>query len=145
MPRNYMKKGGHGGARQGAGRKPAGDNRLIEHYRQRFAITPADYLFAIVNEVDPLTGQPLTGSNRPSASRRDRAAMALAPFVHRRQAPATIDRTEPQLDWDLTCLSDDELVTLEQLMLKVYPTQPPDPTNDIDCKPQSDRARRKRR
>ena len=79
MPRNYVKKGGHGGRRPGAGRKPAGD-RVAEDYRKRFAILPLERWLSIINGKDPASNR------KPTRQQMDAAARAAAPYVHRRLA-----------------------------------------------------------
>lgn len=119
MPRNYIKKGGHGGVRRGAGRKRA-DNRRAERYSKRFSIMPLDYMLSQLNGLNPLTGKPLTGKNRPSAKRMDRMAIAAARFIHPRVAPVRLEETEPKPECalDPTKLTDEELTFLERILAK---------------------------
>jgi len=114
MPRKYIKKGGHGGARLGAGRKPAGDG-IAQRYRERFKFLPVDYFMEMVNGKDPTTGE------TPSAKRRDAAAKNAAPYIHRRPAPVRVDGnhqpSQPSVI-DLEKLDDEELRQLEIILAK---------------------------
>lgn len=122
MSRNYLKKGGHGGRRAGAGRKPA-SNGVAERYRERYPMLPLDYLLCIAGTgVDPVTGKKAT------ARRMERAAIAAMPYVHRRLAPVAAEELKPQPKFglDLSKLSDDELVVLERIYAKSQIPIPPD-------------------
>jgi hypothetical protein len=59
----YVKKGGRGGARRGAGRKRA-DNSIAQYYADRHRVLPLDHLLTLTSGTDPLTGKPLTGKKR---------------------------------------------------------------------------------
>lgn len=122
MANDYEKKGGHGGARPGAGRKPA-DNRIAEAYRERFAILPIDYMLSVINGVNPATGEPFTDETRPDDERLDRLAIAAAPYIQRRLAPVDVkdsEDSEPRKVYgvDVRRLTTEELRWYERILMK---------------------------
>jgi hypothetical protein len=123
MPRKYVKKGGQGGPRPGAGCKRAdnyADNCVIQHYRQGYSILPLDCLLSSLSGIDPFTGEPFTNKNRPSRKQLYQLAMAALPYVHHRLAPVSFEQTrpEPQHALDYRRLTTEELKQLERIIIK---------------------------
>jgi hypothetical protein len=78
---------GHGGKREGAGRKPGAASRANEEARRRAVAsgeTPLEYMLNVMRD------------KKVETSRRDAMALAAAPFCHAKLAPR-IASLEPAL------------------------------------------------
>ncbi len=117
-----------GGKREGAGRKNGSVGHKWRHtsefYRQRYSIMPLDHLLGILNAPP--------GTKGVSDARRDFAAKAAAPYLHRR---LTGDEEKPPVEYatDLSKLTDDELIAFERLVIKVQRPVLPPPLLGLDA------------
>ena len=109
------KKKGHGGKRPGAGRPKGAVERVtsrnLKHFRERYPVQPLDHMMNVVNAPP--------GSKGVTNARRDRMAMAAAPYVHQRLSALEPEKEPPEYSMDLSKLTEDELIALERLLIKV--------------------------
>ncbi len=113
----YVKRGGNGGRRAGAGR-PKGaiakkSKVFIRSLLEEFPITPLAYFLEIVNNVKA----------RPAL--RFAAAKAAAPYMHPRLASIAV-QAETKWPIDARKLTEEELAQLEPLLLKSQSSQQDD-------------------
>ncbi len=110
MPRVYVKKGGNGGRRPGAGR-PKGsiskkDSLLhVKSLREKYPLLPLEHMLRELNDEEADT------------EHRTAMAKAAAPYVHPRLVQRRAEMPT-RYSLDTTKLSDDELVLFERLMAK---------------------------
>lgn len=76
MPRGYIKKGGNGGRRPGAGRPKGAKSRKdsllhVKSLREKYPVMPLEHWLTILND------------EGASIENRCQAAFAAAPYVHR--------------------------------------------------------------
>ncbi len=107
-------KSGHGGRRPGAGR-PQGSierftSRNLKHFRERYPIQPLDHMMKIINAPP--------GAKGVTNARRDKMAMAAAPYLHQRLSALEPEKEPVQNVMDLSKLTDDELIALERIVIK---------------------------
>ncbi len=113
MPRVYVKKGGNGGRRPGAGRPKGsktqnGSQLPPKPLREKYPDMSLELWLTILNDTEA------------SFDDRWRAAAAAAPYVHQRLSPGKpVPEPCPNCArYNLDLLSDDELALMEQLLLK---------------------------
>jgi len=136
----YEKRGGNGGRRSGAGRPRGSMNaRSFLHtksLKEKFPITPLEYLLSIVND------------RKASSARRDAAARAAAPYVHPRLSAIEVRPEEPparpQRYIDDSALTDEERRQFNMLFCKMRITDtPPSPAQQIPTRPPSAEPRQR--
>ncbi len=113
LSRVYVKKGGNGGRRPGAGRPKGSKSRKdtllhVKSLREKYPEMPVPFWLTVVNDAEA------------SIERRCRAAFAAAPYVHRRMArEKPVPEACPDCAlYDLALLSDEEYELLQQLLIK---------------------------
>jgi hypothetical protein len=113
MPRAYVKKGGNGGRRPGAGRPKSSKSRQdsllhVKSLRDKFRELPVPFWLRILNDAEV------------SIEHRCRAAIAALPYVHRRVAPEKrVPEACPYCKlYNLALLSDKEYELLQQMLIK---------------------------
>jgi hypothetical protein len=108
------KNNGHGGKRPGAGRPKGSVERFtshnLKHFRERYPIQPLDHMMNVIN-VPP-------GTKGVTNARRDRMAVAAAPYLHQRLSALEPEKEPPKCSMDLTKLTDDELIAFERILIK---------------------------
>lgn len=113
MPRGYIKKGGNGGRRPGAGRPKGAKSRKdsllhVKSLREKYPVMPMEYWLTILNDT------------HASLEDRCQAAFAAAPYVHPRLSP---EKPVPEpcpncRKYNLDLLTDEELMLMEGLLIK---------------------------
>ena len=110
------KKESHGGRRPGAGRPKGSVERFtsgnLKHFRERYPLQPLDHMMDIINAPP--------GTKGVTNARRDRMAMAAAPYLHQRLSALEPEKEEPQYSMDLTKLTDEELLAFERMLIKAH-------------------------
>jgi hypothetical protein len=110
------KKNDHGGRRPGAGRPKGSVERFtsgnLKHFRERYPIQPLDHMMNVINAPP--------GTKGVTDERRDRMAMAAAPYLHQRLSALEPEKEEPQYSMDLSKLTDDELIAFERMLIKAH-------------------------
>jgi hypothetical protein len=109
----------HGGRPKGSPNRRT--SRTIDEIRTTYDILPLDHMLNILND------------EQEPAERRDRMAMAAAPYVHSRLTATEItgaERGPVKYSVDLKKLSNEQLVQLERIMTVC---SVPQPANDDDA------------
>jgi hypothetical protein len=110
------KKKGRGGSRPGAGRPKGSIERFtsgnLKHFRERYPIQPLDHMMNVINAPPRTKGV--------TDARRDRMAMAAAPYLHQRLCTLEPEEEPPEYSMDLTKLTDDELIAFERMLIKAH-------------------------
>jgi hypothetical protein len=81
--------------------------------RERFPTMPLEFLLAIINDVDPKTGEP----RKFKLQDQLQAAARAAPFIHPKLSNVNLQARQ-KYSIDLDKLDDEELAQFEHLLLK---------------------------
>ena len=104
-------KSGHGGRRPGAGRPKGSIERFTSrNLKQRYPIQPLDHMMTVINAPP--------GTKGVTNARRDKMAIAAAPYLHQRLSPLEPKKEPVPNSLDLSKLTDDELMAFERIVIK---------------------------